>query len=62
MVVAGVGTELELARPVRARTLSMRVVCVRVMIPSDVVLKLIPRKVWMSDSSVRWNVRLRAEC
>jgi len=45
----------------RESTLSMNVVCVRVMFPSDVVAKLIPRKVWMSDSSVSWKVRLRAE-
>ena len=42
-------------------TLSMSVVCVRVMCPSDVIVKFIPRKVWMLDSSVRWKVRLRAE-
>ena len=61
MVVAGVGTELALAKPVRARTLTMNVVCMRVMFPSDTVLKFTPRKVWVSDSSVIWNVRLRAE-
>jgi len=46
---------------VGASILSMSVVCVRVMFSSDVVVKFIPRKVWMSDSSVRWKIRLRAE-
>ena len=49
------------ARPVSESTLSMSVACVRVMFPSDVVVKFIPRKAWMLDSSVRWKVRLRAE-
>ena len=60
-MVVGVGAELAVARPVSESTLSMSVVCVRVMFPSDVVVKFIPRKAWMLDSSVRWKVRLRAE-
>ena len=60
-VVAGVGAELAVARPVSVSTLSMSVVCVRVIFPSDVVVKFIPRKVRMLDSSVRWKDRLRAE-
>jgi len=56
-LVAGVGTELAVARSMSASTLSMSVVCVRVMFSSDVVVEFIPRKVWMSDSSVRWKVR-----
>ena len=60
-VVAGVETNLAVARPVSASPLSMRFVCVRVMFPSDVVVKFISRKVWMSDSSVRWKLRLRDE-
>jgi len=34
---------------------------VRVMFPSEVVVKFIPRKVWMSDSSVSRKVHLRAD-
>ena len=54
------GTELAVARSVSARTLSVSFVCVRVMFPSEVVVNFIPRKVWMSDSSVSRNVHLRA--
>ena len=56
-LVAGVGTELAVARSMSASTLSMSVVCARVMFSSDVVVEFILRKVWMSDSSVRWKVR-----
>jgi len=44
-VVAGEGAELAMARPVSESTFSMSGVCVRVMFPSDVVVKVIPRKV-----------------